>query len=477
MNEIEPTPTEARPPRRRRVLRALLVLVLLGGGAGGYFYYRKVSAEKEAAAKKAVEAKRKPQATLVKVARTRKVRLARRERYVGELAALRSVELAPKVPGRIVKLYKELGDRVHKGEVVALVDDVEIVQQIEEAKAAVAVARAQVERAEAELARNETELNRKKPLFRQELVTRQEMDNLESAVAVAKASLSLARAQAVQAEARISTLKVQLDQTRVIAPFSGRVNRRYVDPGAMVTAAAATHIYQIVTDHKILARFKVPERDLNEVPLGKKVGVLVEAYPGETFWGRVTRVSPAVEVTTRTALAEAELPSYKGRLKPGMFARVDVLWSVVDDVVLAPQRALVRPADDAQGQEVGLFLHENGMARFVKVRPGQEQADEIEVRGVPAGVEVIVEGQHGLKTGALVTLAPPAPQAEIPGASGAAGAGGSTPGGGASGSAPSSSVGAKASGAQPAGGLSPRPAGPPGTGAPGDAAPGGKPRG
>jgi RND family efflux transporter MFP subunit len=415
MNEIEQTQVKPPPRMWRRVVRALIVLTILGGGAGGYFYYRKVSAEKEAAAKQAAEAKRKPQATLIKVAKTRKARLARRERYVGELAALRIVELAPKVPGRVVKLHKELGDRVRQGEIVALVDDLEIVQQIEEAKAAVTVAKAQIERAEAELSRNEVELNRKKPLFKQELITRQEMDNLESAVAVGKASVSLAKAQSIQAEARIGSLKIQLDYSRVIAPFSGRVNRRYVDPGAMVTAAAITPIYQIVTDHKIMARFKVPERDLNQLAMGKKVGVLVEAYPGETFEGRVVRVSPAVDVTTRTALAEAELPSYKGRLKPGMFARVDVLWSVMDDLVLAPQRALVRPADDTQGQQVGLFLHEKGVARFLAVRPGQEQGDEIEVRGVPAGVEVIVEGQHGLKTGALVSLAPPAPPPGIPG--------------------------------------------------------------
>jgi RND family efflux transporter MFP subunit len=373
--------------------------------------YRKSAEEKAAAAKKLADASRKPPTTLVRLARTRKARITRRERYVGELAALRSVDLAPKAAGRIVRLTKELGHRVRAGELLGLIDDLEIVKQIEEAKAAVEVARAQVERAQAELVRNENELNRKKPLFDQQLITRQEMDNLESAVAVAKAALELSKAQVTQAQTRIGTLQVQLENTRLVAPFAGRINRRYVDPGAMVTTM--TPVYQLVTADKILARFKVPERDLRELPQGKEVRVSVEAYPNETFAGKVIRVSPAVDAATRTAMAEAQISTFGGKLKPGMFARVDVLWSVAEDVVLAPQRALVRPPDDPQAR-VGVFVHDKGTARFVAVRPGTEVQDEVEVKGIDPDLEVIVEGQHGLKDGSLVSVAPPPPAPAVP---------------------------------------------------------------
>jgi RND family efflux transporter MFP subunit len=406
MTEAQTT-TGAPPARKgRRVVRMIVTLLVLGGGAAGFLWYQRAAKEKAETAKKAAEAKKQPQVTLVRVAKTRRARLARRERYVGELAALRTVELAPKVSGRIVRMTKELGDAVHKGEVVATIDDVDIVKQIDEAKAAVEVARAQIERAQAELDRAEQEVRRKKPLYEQQLVTRMEWENLESAVAVAKASLSLARAGLVQSQARVATLQVQLENTRVEAPFAGRVNRRYVDPGAMVGSLSQTPIYQLVTADRILTRFKVPERDLRELPKGKKVTVLVEAYPTEAFEGKVIRVSPAVDAQTRTALAEAMLSSQKGRLKPGMFARVDVHWSVEENVVLAPQRALVRPPDDPQGK-VGVFLHEDGKARFAAVTPGREEGDELAVRGVPAGAELIVEGQHGLKSGALVKVAAP----------------------------------------------------------------------
>jgi RND family efflux transporter MFP subunit len=407
MSENAATTASAAPAaaKPRRWVRTLVTLVILGGGGGGGFmYYRKVSTEKAAAAKKAAEEKKKPTETLVRVSFTRKARVARRELYVGELAPAKSVELAPKASGRLLKVMKVLGDRVQKNELVALIDDAEIVKQIDEANSAIEVARAQVDRAEAELVRAESELKRKQPLYKEQLITRQEMENLESAVAVAKASLTLAKAQVVQSQTRVATLKVQLDNTRVTAPFAGRVNKRYIDPGTMVTSLNA--IYQVVTDQKILARFRVPERDLRELPVGKKVSIQVETYPGESFEGKVVRISPAVDTTTRTAIGEAHVPTKGGRLKPGMFARVEVLWSVAKDVILAPQRALVRPPDDPQGK-AGVFVREKGTARFVPVGVGAEQGDDVEVTGLRAGVELIVEGQHGLKTGNLVVLAPP----------------------------------------------------------------------
>jgi RND family efflux transporter MFP subunit len=431
----------AGPSAARRVVRLLVTLIILGGGAGGFLYYRTYTKEKQMAAKKAAHERKGPQKTLVRVVRSRTARVLRREKYVGELAALRTVELGAKVGGRVVRLTKELGQSVAKGEVIARIDDADIVPQIAEAKTAVEVARSQIERARADLRRAEadaeradvevsrasTEADRKRPLFKQQLVTQQEMDNLDAAVAVARSSASVAKtavlvaksavsvaeAQLRQAEARLPVLKVQLENMRVMVPFAGRVNKRYVEPGAMV--AAGTPIYQIVTDRDVIARFKVPERDLHEIPEGKEVSLDVEAYPGEKFRGRVVRVSPAVEPQTRTVLAEAEPEDKSGRLKPGMFARVEVLWSVLENVVLAPQRALVRPPDDPQGRP-GVFVHEAGVAKFIGVTLGVEQGEDVEVRGLASGVDVIVEGQHGLKAGGAVALAPATQPAATPAA-------------------------------------------------------------
>ena len=422
----------APPPAStaRRIVRLLITLVVLGGGVVGFMMYKKHAKEKEVAAKKTAETEKKALPTLVRVATSRKARVLRRERYVGELAALRMVELGPKAAGRLVAVKKELGEAVKKGELVATVDPSDIAQQLAEARTAILVAAAQVaravadqeraeadvERANVEVARNEVEANRKRPLFKQQLVTQQEMDNLDATVAVskslakvaqtaahvAKSAVLVARAQVVQAQARIPILRVALDNTRVVAPFAGRVNKRYLDPGAMV--AAGTPVYQIVTDDNLLARFKVPERDLSELPKGKTVTLHIEAYPKETFEGKVIRVSPSVDVATRTSVAEAETSTHEGKLKPGMFARVDVLWSVLNDVILVQQRALVRPPDDPQGVP-GLYVFESGKARFIKVQTGIEEGDDVQVRGISEGATVIVEGQHGLKSGAEVAIA------------------------------------------------------------------------
>jgi multidrug resistance efflux pump len=284
------------------------------------------------------------------------------------------------VGGRLLQVRKRLGDRVAKGEVVAVMDDEEKGKEVNEGLVAIEAAKSQVarlerevarvaserlrasaelRRAEVELRRAQREHTRNKALFERGVITASAWDasitaddaaraGVESARAAAetartgedaaRAAVELARVQVRQAEARVETLRVQLRNTRIRAPFAGMVNQRYLDPGAFLVSMNPRPILQIVVVDPVIVRFKVPERDLPEVRVGKPMRLRVDAYPQEAFAGKVTRISAALEPSTRSAVVEATLANADRRLRPGMFARVEVTRSGADRITLGRAR-------------------------------------------------------------------------------------------------------------------------------------------
>lgn len=357
---------------------------------------------KPAAPPPASAASATPRARAVRVAAARAIEAPREERYVGELVALGTVDLMSTTGGRLVRVTKRIGDPVAPGEVVAILDDEELRRQMAEARLAVQAALAQVSRAKIEVRRNALELERAEALFRRKAIADRERDHLAAAADLARANLALAEVQVEQAKARVETLSVQLRNTRIRAPFRGRVSQRYLDPGAVIVAMNPKPIVQIVTSHALRVRFKVPERDLGELPLGKKVTVHVDAFPGEGFEGKITRLGAAVDPASRSVLAEATLRDRSGRLRPGMFARVDVLWRKARPIVLVPDVALVRASEGSD--EAAVWVHQGGIVRLVPVRVGRSHGREIEVQGIAAGTEVVVSGHEGLASGAAVEV-------------------------------------------------------------------------
>ncbi len=146
------------------------------------------------------------------------------------------------------------------------------------------------------------------------------------------------------------------------------------------------------------------ERDLRKVSVGAGAAVSVDAYPGETFSGRVARVAPVLDPATRTAEMEIEVPNPTGRLKPGMYARVRLISANKDNALVVPKSAMV----DAQGRR-GVYMVQKGQAVFRAVSLGLEEPDRIEVTdGLKEGDEVVTTGASALRDGAKVLLAGPA---------------------------------------------------------------------
>jgi RND family efflux transporter MFP subunit len=344
----------------------------------------------------------------VELARVTRGDLSEHLTLVGNLIGAATVEVAPKVAGRLDAVTVRLGDRVSEGQVVARVEDSEVREQVAQAEASFEVAGATIRQREADLKFAETSLARSRNLYQRQLLPRQTLDDNEARHQSAVAQLDLARAQYNQARARLEELRITRRNTTIVSPVNGFVGRRHLDPGAY--ASSTSPIVSLVDIHLVRLVVNLVERDLRRVSKGTEAAVRVDAFPSETFQGRVARIAPVLDPATRTAEIEIEIPNPDFRLKPGMYARVALMTARRAEALVIPRNALVdvdgrrgvmRPARREGGTPPGSPGGRAPMvARFVAIETGIEEGDRIEVvRGLREGETVVTTGVTGMRDG------------------------------------------------------------------------------
>lgn len=313
---------------------------------------------------------------------------------VGNLIGQQTVDVVPQTGGRLVSISVRLGDPVRRGQMIAKIEDQEIVEQVKQAEASQEVARATIRQREADLKVAELNFERSKNLFGRQLLAKQALDDAESRFLAGQAQLDLARAQSQQTGARLEELQINLANTRITSPVDGFVGRRNVDPGAWVSQNAP--ILSVVEISTLRLVANVVEKDLRLVTVGDPARVEVDAYPGETFTGRIARVSPVLDPATRTAAVEVEVPNPSNKLKPGMYARIYLTIEERKNATLAPKNAVV----DFEGNRGVWVPTGDNTAQFVAVKIGLEDAERVEItQGVNVGDRIITAGASSLRGG------------------------------------------------------------------------------
>ena len=307
---------------------------------------------------------------------------------VGNLIGLQTVDVAPRTAGRLLSVNVQLGDGVRRGQVIAKVEDREIVEQVRAAEASQEVAKATIRQREADLNVSQLNFERSKNLFGRGLLAKQALDDAESRYIASVAQLDLSKAQLSQNDARLQELQFNLNNTIVTSPVDGFVGRRNVDPGAMVNTNTA--IASVVDISRLKLIVNVVEKDLRMVTAGDVGIVEVDAYPGEKFNGRIARVAPVLDPATRTASIEIEIPNRDGRLKPGMYARISLTVEERKNTLVAPKNAVI----DFESKRGVWMPSEDRRAQFVPVTLGIEGPEQIEIL---AGLK---EGDRFVTTGA-----------------------------------------------------------------------------
>ena len=334
----------------------------------------------------------------VELANAKRVSMSQEIRVVGNLIGEATVAVAPRTAGRLQDISVRLGDRVSRGQRIAKIEDFEIVEQVKQAEAAQEVSAATIRQREADLQLALTSVERSRNLFQRQLLPKQTLDDNEARYQSAIAQLDLARAQNNQSKARLDELRINLANTIIVSPVNGFVSKRDVDPGAFVSQNAP--IVDVVDISRVRLVVNVVERDLKELQAGDGARVEVDAYPGETFQGRIARVAPVLDPATRTAPIEIEIANPDFRLKPGMYARVGITTDVKKETLVVPINAVA----DLGGRR-GVFQHMNGVAIFRTVELGTENQEVVEVlAGLNDGDQVITTGARALRDGDRILL-------------------------------------------------------------------------
>ncbi|HEY7724941.1 MAG TPA: efflux RND transporter periplasmic adaptor subunit [Anaeromyxobacteraceae bacterium] len=298
---------------------------------------------------------------------------------IGTLVAARGVTLAAELPGTVREIGFESGTLVRKGTVLVRLDTTTEEAQLASAEADASLARIGLERAQA----------------------------LRRGEASSQADLDAAEARAKQAQAAVAVLRAAIDKKTVRAPFDGRIAIRQVELGQVLQPGSPIASLQSVSP--VHADFWLPQQALAEVRAGQKARIRTDAFPGARWEGQVSTVNTEVDVATRNVRVRATFANPDGRLRPGMFANVEVVGAEKRPVLAVPATAvLFAPYGDS------VFVLEEKkaeggkattVARQTFVRLGERRGDFVAVAsGLRAGDAVVSSGAFKLRNGAAVAV-------------------------------------------------------------------------
>ncbi len=317
---------------------------------------------------------------------------------VGSLVAWQETVAKTEQPGTVAKLLVDLGDRVSPGQVLAEYDAREFQLSVKQAEADLASARETLVRSRSQVEWAKSELDRNMTLYERQLIAARDVDNARNLYNVAAAQMAVEEAEVRRRDATLGIMRKRLGDTTIRAPFGGFIAKRHMNAGEYVKENTA--VYTLLAMDPLKYTGTVPERFAPDLKIGQRVELSVEAYPGQPFAGEVTRVSPAVEVQTRSLAVEARVPNKDARLRPGFFAKGVVLTRKDADMAFVPAEAVVYFVGISK-----VFVVANNKAEERLVRAGVRQGAWVEIaEGVKPGETVAVSNLSQLFSGAPVTV-------------------------------------------------------------------------
>lgn len=361
----------------------------------------------------------------------------------GSVVPFQTVNVSPKVSGRLQELYVEQGDRVTKGQILARMDDSNIQPQIMQAKASlasaqanlmrlrngsrtedIAAAAARVDSAKSRAKLAQEKVSRYRDLADQGAITRDRLDELMTDANATAANLreqqrqldqlnngsrpeeiAQAEAQVQEALARLRIAEVQQEDTVIRAPFDGKITQKFTNVGSFVTpttsasttsSATSTSIVAVANGLEILA--KVPEVDIGQIRIGQTVEIVADAYPDKIFKGRVRLIAPEaiVEQNVTSFQVRVELETGKNELQSGMNTDLKFMGQAVKNALVVPTVAIV-----TENNQAGLLLPDgNNKPQFRPVTLGITVDNRTQIlKGVNSGERVFLNLPESPKPG------------------------------------------------------------------------------
>ena len=353
----------------------------------------------------------------------------------GSVVPIQTVNVSPKVSGRLVELLVEQGDKVTQGQILARMDDANIQAQLAEARANldasqanleklrngsrtedVAAAKARVESAQARANLSRSRLERNRDLAKQGAITRDRLDELEADFrantgtlrdtqmqlqqlqnGARREDIAQAEAQVAQSQARLKNIEVQQSDTVIRSPLNGIITQKYATVGAFVTptttasttsSATSTSIVAVADGLEILA--KVPEVDIGQIAVNQSVEVVADAYPDRIFQGKVRLIAPeaVLEQNVTSFQIRIKLETGQTELQSGMNTNLTFIGRQIDNALVVPTVAIT-----TENGQTGLLIPDrNNQSQFRAVTIGSTIDNKTQIlKGIQAGERVFIK--------------------------------------------------------------------------------------
>lgn len=399
-SEDRPVPTTyaAGTGRKIKIAAAVAAIALLVSFLVVHFLKVSEATQLSSASKAVASSKPSVNAITVRAAET-----TRPLTLPGETAAWFESTIYARVTGYVAKWHVDIGDHVHQGQILALIDTPELDADLNAARAELTAARAQVKvrEAEAEFAKTTNERWRDSP---KGVVSEQEREAKRADYDSAVAKLNAAVAQIALDQARVDRLVAFTRFKEVAAPYDGTITERRVDIGNLVTAGSAagnTPLYRMSQENPIRVYVDVPQSAAGELMKpGVPVQVRASNIPDRTFNAKIARTAKAINPQARTLRVEVDLPNPDQVLVPGMYVNVGFdLQS--DNLVQVPAAALVFRSS---GPQVAV-IDSAGRVHFRKVTIARDEGSMVELAsGITSGEKVVLNISSQINDGDIVAV-------------------------------------------------------------------------
>jgi RND family efflux transporter MFP subunit len=368
----------------------------------------------------ASNAQQSDQAVEVEASRAEERTIDRSVEIVGALAADERIVVSSEVEGRIAEMTIDLGSFVRQGDVIAKLDSRDFELRLADSQAALQQVRARlgiaseqdrvdpaetatIRQAKASLDDVTLRVNRVRQLRARGVVSQQDLDQAEANFRIAEARYQAAQeevnnllAQLDQRRTQLAIARRELEKTVIYSPITGSVVERSLTAGEYVRKNE--RVATLVKTNPLRLRADVPERYAGQVYAGRQLSFSVDALPGKTFQGKIARLSPAVSTETRSLAIEAEIENRANELRPGYFARAQVVVEPGAKAVVVPAKAVV-----AYVGVLKVFVVEKDHAVERQVKLGTKLGDLVEITdGVRPGELVITTNLNRMFDGARV---------------------------------------------------------------------------
>ena len=361
----------------------------------------------------------RPAAVVVSTQKPERRDLTNRLQLTGTIVPYEQVTLYAKASGYLRSITVDMGDHVRAGQTIAVLDIPEMEAGLGERRASTLQAEAAVEQARASVEQQKAELRLAQLSYQRlaqirsrtpDVVSEQEVDQARASFDVAAGKLKSAEAQVRVAESNLAAaqsslaaFQAMLTYSRISAPISGVVTRRFVDPGDLIQSASASRtqaapVVSVARVDRLRIVADIPEASALRVKAGTAARVTVDALPGEVFAAPVARISQSLDAATRTMRAEVELPNPGERLRPGMAAGVSFDLASLPAALTIPVTALRWAGADRY-----VFVVSGSSVKRVNVKTGLESAQWIQViEGLRGDEDLVVAAAGFLEEGTPV---------------------------------------------------------------------------